>query len=72
MGDGTIKPSQVKVADLRTVQRDALRFLSLQQISAIDDALTAVGDYGEVRLVKNGGKLRFIQMLRSQVFKEEQ
>jgi hypothetical protein len=72
MGNGTINRSQVKLADLSTVLHDPLRFLSLQQICAIDDALATVGDYGEVRLIKNGGKLRFIQMLRSQVFKEDQ
>jgi hypothetical protein len=42
-----------------------LRCLSLRQVQAIDDALLGIGDYGEVRLVKNKGKLRFIQTLSS-------
>ena len=47
-----------------------LHCLSKGQIQAIDDALLAVGDYGEVRLIKNRGKLRFIQTLRSRSFDE--
>ena len=47
----------------------ALKCLSIRHIRAIDDALVALGDYGEVRVIKNGGKLRFIQTLRSQTFK---
>jgi hypothetical protein len=46
-----------------------LQCLSVRHIRAIDDALVAIGDYGEVRLVKSGGKLRFIQTLRSRVLK---
>jgi hypothetical protein len=44
----------------------SLQCLSMCHIRAIDGALAAIGDYGEVRLVKNGGKLRFIQTLRSE------
>ena len=46
--------------------RSPLQCLSIRHIRAIDDALAAIGDYGEVRLIKNRGKLRFIQTLRSQ------
>ena len=45
-----------------------LRCLSIRHIQAIDDALVAIGPYGEVRLIKNGGKLRFIQTVKSQTF----
>lgn len=45
-----------------------LRCLSVRHICAIDDALVAIGNYGEVRLIKNAGKLRFIQTVKSQVF----
>jgi hypothetical protein len=38
----------------------ALQFLHPDQIEMIDDALTRVGDYGEVHLVVEKGKLRFI------------
>lgn len=43
-----------------------LKHLSLRHVLAIDDALTAVGAFGEVRLVVNRGKLRFIQTVRSE------
>jgi hypothetical protein len=38
----------------------ALRFLHPDQIEMIDEALCHTGDYGEVRLVVEKGKLRFI------------
>ena len=41
-------------------------FLNLDQIRQIDRALAEVGDFGEVRLVKAKGKLRFIQKLDSE------
>jgi hypothetical protein len=37
-----------------------LRFLLPDQIEMIDEALCSTGDYGEVRLVVEKGKLRFI------------
>jgi hypothetical protein len=37
-----------------------LQFLQSDQIEMIDDALSRIGDYGEVRLVVEKGKLRFI------------
>ena len=37
-----------------------LRFLRSSQIEMIDEALSAVGDYGEVRLVIDNGRLRFV------------
>jgi hypothetical protein len=40
--------------------RNALRFLNPDQIDMIDEALCHTGDYGEVRLVVEKGKLRFI------------
>ena len=42
-----------------------LRCLSADQIQAIDNALTEIGSFGEVRLIKNGGKVRFIQTMES-------
>lgn len=41
-------------------------FLDQEQIKQIDRALAEVGDFGEVRLVKAKGKLRFIQKLDSE------
>ncbi len=43
-----------------------LKSLSLRQVYAIDEALDAVGPFGEVRLVKSRGRLRFIQTVRSE------
>lgn len=43
-----------------------LKFLSKRDVQAIDNALAAVGPFGEVRLIKNRGRLRFIQTVRSE------
>jgi hypothetical protein len=43
-----------------------LRFLTKRDVQAIDNALEAVGPFGEVRLIKNRGRLRFIQTVRSE------
>jgi hypothetical protein len=37
-----------------------LRFLSPSQVAMIDEALSALGEFGEVRLVVEKGKLRFV------------
>ncbi len=42
-----------------------LRVLTPQQIVEIDRALEEIGSFGEVRLIKAKGKLRFIQRLES-------
>ena len=41
--------------------------LSDRQIRQIERALAALGDYGEVRLIKEKGRLRFIQTVTSEV-----
>ena len=38
----------------------SLKFLNLLQVQMIDEALSAVGDYGEVRLIMQKGRLRFV------------
>jgi hypothetical protein len=43
-----------------------LRFLDIEQVRQIDKALAEMSDFGEVRLIKAKGKLRFIQTLESQ------
>ena len=40
--------------------------LSDRQIRQIERALAALGDYGEVRLIKEKGRLRFIQTVTSE------
>ena len=43
-----------------------LKVLTPRQIQKIDDALVRSGPFAEVRLVKNRGKLRFIQKVESE------
>jgi hypothetical protein len=42
-----------------------LRILSRRMVYAIDDALSDVGPFGEVRLIMNRGKVRFIETIQS-------
>lgn len=44
----------------------SLKFLTARDVQAIDHALGAVGPFGEVRLIKSRGRLRFIQTVRSE------
>jgi hypothetical protein len=37
-----------------------LSFLDQRQVAMIDEALSALGDYGEVRLIVEKGRLRFL------------
>jgi hypothetical protein len=41
-------------------QPQALKFLTLPQIAMIDEALAALEDFGEIRLVVEKNRLRFI------------
>ena len=43
-----------------------LTSLDIEQIKHIDAALSRVGDFGEVRLIKQRGRLRYIQSLESE------
>jgi hypothetical protein len=42
-----------------------LEFLDPRQVSMVDEALNSLGDYGEVRLVVEKGRLRFLITQRS-------
>ena len=44
---------------------DLLSFLDQSQVSMIDEALSALGDYGELRLIVEKGRLRFIVTQKS-------
>ena len=44
----------------------ALRFLSPEAVSRIDQTLQEVGEFGEVTLIVMKGRLRFIQITRSE------
>jgi hypothetical protein len=43
-----------------------LSVLKLEHIKRIDDALAELGPFGEVRIIKQRGKLRFIQKVESE------
>ena len=43
-----------------------LKVLTSWQIQKIDDTLAGLGPFAEVRLIKNRGKLRFIQKVESE------
>ena len=45
--------------------RPALKFLQASQIVMIDEALAAVGEFGEVRLIVEKGGLRFVVTQKS-------
>lgn len=43
----------------------SLKFLEMRQVSMIDEALNSLGEYGELRLVVEKGKLRFLVTQKS-------
>jgi hypothetical protein len=64
MGQG--KQNAESYAPLTLVLDKPLKVLTSWQIQKIDDALAGLGPFAEVRLVKNRGKLRFIQKVESE------
>ena len=44
----------------------SLRVLEMRDVLAIDQALDKIGPYGEVHLVVEKGRLRFIRTVRSE------
>ena len=48
-----------------------LSVLNFEHIRQIDDALAELGPFGEVRIIKQRGKLRFIQKMESENITEE-
>jgi hypothetical protein len=54
------------VNQLRSLSENRLlSFLDQRQVKMIDEALAALGDYGELRLVVEKGRLRFIVTQKS-------
>ena len=47
-----------------------LSVLKFEHIRQIDDALAELGPFGEVRIIKERGKLRFIQKVESESITE--
>jgi hypothetical protein len=44
----------------KTAPQASLHFLNNAQVAMIDEALTSLGDFGEIRLVVEKGRLRFV------------
>jgi hypothetical protein len=44
---------------------EPLQVLTPEQVLAVDQALASIGAFGEVRIVKVKGQVRFIQQLHS-------
>jgi len=59
--EGEAPPAPVKVP----LSHLTLHSLTPRQVQMIDDALRDVGPFGEVRLIKVKGRLRFIEKLES-------
>lgn len=58
--------SDANMNPLRTISSTRLlSFLDQRQVEMIDEALAALGDYGELRLVVEKGRLRFIVTQKS-------
>lgn len=49
-----------------------LKHLTSRDIESIDEALSSIGAFGEVRLIKERDKLRFIQTVRSRDIRKEE
>jgi hypothetical protein len=43
-----------------TIEQSETQFLTSHQVAMIDEALGSLGDYGELRLVVEKGRLRFV------------
>jgi len=59
MGDSKFNPLEAS-ATLKS-----LTFLDSGQVQMIDEALAALGDYGELRLIVEKGRLRFLVTQKS-------
>ena len=58
--------SNANVNQMRTFSDNRLlSFLDQRQVKMIDEALSTLGDYGELRLVVEKGRLRFIVTQKS-------
>lgn len=48
-----------------TLNSRSIKMLQTPQIELIENALQQIGDYGEVRLVVEKGRLRYIEVAKS-------
>lgn len=42
------------------VDEESLNFLKIRQVVMIDEALSSLGEYGEIRLIVEDGRLRYV------------
>ncbi len=59
-------PAQRPVETNSAVGMSGFKFLKPHVISVIEEALNGIGDFGEVHLVVEHGRLRFVRTLRSE------
>lgn len=58
--------SDANIDQLKSIKKSRLlSFLDQRQVKMIDEALSALGDYGELRLIVEKGRLRFIVTQKS-------
>jgi hypothetical protein len=59
-----VSPSKSHISDNKS-QSSSLKYLSSHQVQMIDEALGSLGEFGEVRLIIEKGRLRFLVTQRS-------
>jgi hypothetical protein len=59
------KDTSCEILPVLTLDRP-LSVLKVEHIRQIDDALAELGPFGEIRIIKQRGKLRFIQKVESE------
>lgn len=66
-GSVSMKERQINLdaGQIKPGDNEPLTFLDSRQVLMVDEALSSVGEYGEVRLVVEKGRLRFIVTNRS-------
>jgi hypothetical protein len=60
-------PDRTRKTQILTNNGDSyqLKILDFEQVSMVDEALNQVGEYGEVRLIVEKGRLRFVVTQKS-------
>ena len=61
MTTGNVQPTHERSSR----RHDALKFLRQDQIQMIDEALANLGSFGEVRIIVEKGRLRFLVVQKS-------
>jgi hypothetical protein len=63
---------EVKTQEMERPDEDSLKVLNYSQVRRIDQLLSELGSFGELRLIVKNGTLRFIQKLESFDFAQEE